>query len=93
MKNANFNLKNNHNKGETMTYNNHSITELTQEELFELIDIIRDELENDGYDSFVSAPTDIKIEVQQIVQEFNRRAKIVSDGFLDAITINQLFFE
>ena len=76
-----------------MTYNNHSITELTQEELFELIDIIRDELENDGYDSFVSAPTDIKIEIQQIVQEFNRRAKIVSGNFLDGITINQLFFE
>lgn len=76
-----------------MTYNNHSITELTQEELFELIDIIRDELENDGYDSFVSAPTDIKIEIQQIVQEFNRRAKIVSANFLDGITINQLFFE
>lgn len=76
-----------------MTYNNHSITELTQEELFELIDIIRDELENDGYDSFVSAPADIKIEIQQIVQEFNRRAKIVSDNFLDGITINQLFFE
>lgn len=76
-----------------MTYNNNSITELTQEELFELIDIIRDELENDVYDSFVSAPTDIKIEIQQIVQEFNRRVKIVSDNFLDGITINQLFFE
>lgn len=74
-------------------YNNHSITELTQEELFELIDIIRDELENDGYDCFVSAPTALKIEMRQIIQEINRRAKIVSDGFLDAITMNQLFFE
>lgn len=74
-------------------YNNHSITEITQEELFQLIDELRVELQERGYESFRAAPTEIKIEIRQIVQEINRRAKIVSDGFLDAITINQLFFE
>ena len=73
-------------------FNVHTISEMTQEELFEYVDMIRSQLEMHGYETVSDAPTALKVEMREILHEINRRAKRAYHGVFESITAQQLFY-
>ena len=74
-------------------FNTHTISEMTQDELFEIIDDIRSKLEIYGYETAKDAPVALKVEMREILQELNRRARRTCKSAFEPITVQQLFYQ